>query len=340
MSFSATQKHRKAKAWSRTEGKDLRIKRVEDVPSDKREGFRVKSLEPSQSTSGRLVPVAPPLPNAVPTRNASLASAAPSYIQERQYSRPIPGDVAYSRYPVSAISNTQNDAIANAHPTTSSRVPCIAHDTHSTHAASVVSDTKSHASTVSATQHSAPGHYNPHPPQTISTPSKGTNNAHASSAVRVTQNMTSENRLPLPASRAISRAPSEVSAAPSTASGKYPALPASRDNSRASSVISAVQSRVPESHPHLTESRVQNYRAPSVISVATSAASMQQPPLSVSRVPSEVQNLHPSRSQSLTNAARSVVIGDRLLLPASVSRSPSVAPSDVSLIKESAGYLQ
>ena len=340
MSFSATQKHRTAKAWSRTEGKDLRIKRLEDVPSDKRRGFKAKSLEPSQSTSSRLVPVVPPLPNAVPIRNASLASASPSYIQERHYARALPGDVAYSTFPVSAVSSTRSQAIADANTATSSHTPRVVHSTHSTHAASVVSETKSHASTFSATQHSAPGHYDPRPPQSVSTPSNGTNNSQTSSVVRVTPSTAPDNPLLLPAPRERSRAPSEVSVTPSTASGNYPALPASRDSSRASSVISTVQSRVPESHPPLTESRVQNHRAPSVISVATSAASMQQPPLSVSRVPSEVQNLHPSRSQSLTNAARSVVIGDRLLLPASVSRSPSVAPSDVSLIKESAGYLQ
>jgi len=340
MSFSTTQKHKTAKAWSRTEGKDLRIKRHEDVPSDKRRGFKAKSLEPSQSTSDRLVPVAPPLPNAVPTRNASSASAAPSYIQANHYSRPILGDVTYSTYSVSAVSNTGSQAVANADPTTSSRAPLITHDTHSTLASSAVSDTKSHASSVSATRYSAPGHYNPGPPRTVSTPSKGTSNSHTSSVVKVTPSTAPENPLLLPAPRERSRASSEVSVTPSTATGKYPALPVSRDSSRASSVILPVQSQVPGSHPPLPEARFQNYCAPSVRSVASSTISVQHPPLSVSEVPSKIRNLHPSRSQSVTSAARSAVREDRLLLPASRSRSPSVAPNKVSIVEESSGYLQ
>ena len=345
MSFSATHIDKKRSKWIRdeengAERRKLRVKKPEDFQNDRTKSYKAKSRELSEPTSGRLAPIPSPLPTAVPTRNASLASVPPGNVQERGYRRPVPGEVAYSPYPVSAVSNTRSPAITNANPTTSPRMPSVAHSTYSTPAASVVSAAKSHASTVSAMQPSTPGNYHPHPPQAVSIPPQVTNDYQASSAVRGTPSTPPEYPLLLPAPRERPRTPSEVSVTPSTASGKCPALPASRDSSRTSSVISAVQSQVLESHPPLPESRVQNYRAPSVISVASSAASVQHPPLSISEVPSEIRNPQPSRSQSVTNASRSVVRENRLLLPASGSRSPSVAPTEVSFIEESSGYLQ
>jgi len=339
------QLHKKAKAWTRikengAETKEFDVEKRKDVQyvpgKDRPSSYKVTSREQHHSPPKTQVPVARAPPPAVHLSSTSLASAAPIHSRERPYVRGLPKGsvVSYSAYPPSAISEAPSHATTRSNLTNFSRTPSVTHSIHSTHAVSVVSDGKSHASTNSVTRSSVPGEPHQHLLQAVPIPSQDTTSSRAQSAVSTAPRTASENYLPSPVSRDSSRTPRATSDAPSHVSGIYPSLTPSRDSS------CAARSRVPESTTPASESRLLTYRAPSVVTVTSSTISDQHPLLPASTPSSVIHSLQPSRAPSVASATRNTVSEDHRVFPAPVSRSPSIAPSSVSVNNESSEYLQ
>jgi len=345
MGRPAIQLHPKAQAWTRTKGNGAETKKFEvekrkdvhNVPGkDRPSSYKVTSRGPHHPLPETQVPIARAPPPVVHLSSTSLASAAPIHSRERPYVRGLPevSVVSYNAYPRSNISEAPSHAPARPNLATSSHTPSVAHSTHNTHAVSVVSDLRSHASTNSVAQPSLPGESHPPSLRAIPIPSSNTISSRTHSAVSTAPRTASEDYLSSPVSRNSSRAPRATSAAPSHVPEIYPSLPPSRDSS------CVAQSRVPESTTSVSESRLLTYRAPSVVTVTSSTISDQHPLFPASTASSVIHNLQPSRSPSVASVARNTVLEDRCVLAAPVSGSPGIAPSSVSVKKESSEYLQ